>query len=108
MAADDPVILTESAYELLKEIVDDYLSSKEGMANRFPHVERKSRRPEVYLARVRKPGITAFSEGLLTGTGTGSDISDDVFGSGICDIFRKLDDGRIIPVAKSVTVFNLS
>jgi hypothetical protein len=43
--------------------------------------------PEVYVARTRSGGIPALSIGSDTGTGTGSELADDVPGSAICDIY---------------------
>lgn len=108
MAADDPVIFTEKDYELLKEMAADYLSSRVKSPNRPYYQERKPQAPEVYLAHVGAGGLPAFSPGANSGTGTGSAVLDDTFGSATCSTWRRLDDGKVVEIGRNITVYNLT
>lgn len=107
MAGETIYFLKQDEVRLLQEVLDLGRQLRIGRANQFTPKEELSS-SGLYVAHVPTDGISALDVGGLSGTGTGSVVTDDVASSVDCDLYQILDDGTLIPLEKAEAVYNVS
>lgn len=105
--------LDDASLSVLQEMVQGYLLEKSTRAasrrerHHFGHPALVGEAPEIYVAKVPPGGIAGVSLGSMTGTGTGTEWSDDVFSSAECQVFQLIGGRPLAVPGLKKRVYNL-